>query len=318
VIRRAFCEYFVKALILDPRGWDDLQIQRFLDAMSLDYPGLWYISGLRDNLAPPETFHPKDRRHKPSRNFLIKEQVLDFFENGPDMQKAREIADRPRAREFVESMLLSVAPALAIARRLADMYRMRGMSVRGVELYRHYYFNVDLLDSSEARALLQLKISRLANSDDEEERRHADALKRAYYTDPRRTAASLPHSPVSALIAQLQMGLVPQSLDLKKLTESSEMLAHLRLAEALAAGGMKFDLQALNLATVASILQKLKETKLRPEDELKEQLATLSVKTNPSALPLVSEVTGGHHTVDLVALPTSKEPDESELQPGKK
>jgi hypothetical protein len=63
------------------------------------------------------------------------------------------------------------------------------------------------------------------------------------------------------------------------------------------------------------MLQKLKETKLRPEEELKSQLETLAIKSRETALPLVHEVTGGQHTVDLVALPTSKEPDE---RPSKK
>jgi hypothetical protein len=310
VIRRALCEYFIKALILSPERRDDLVVRDLLDGMSLDYPSIGYIAAVRENLRPPDFFRPRDLKHRASRNFLMKEQVFDFYENGPDMQKAREISDKPRAREFAESMLLAMAPPLAIARRLSDMYRMRGMSVRGVELYRHYYFNIDLLDSTETRAILSLKIERLFDSQDPERRNQGLALKRAFYTDPRKIAANLPHSPISALISQLQMGLMPTDLDLKKLTESSEMMAHLRLTEALSTGGRDFDRQALNLATTASILQKLKETKLRPEDELKEQLATLSVKANQTALPLVHEVTGGHHTVDLVALPTSKEPDE--------
>lgn len=315
VIRRALCEYFIKALMLSPKGLGDLEIKQLLDSMSLDYPSVSYLMGLREQLKPPEPFRPKDTRHKPSVRFLGKEGVIAYFENGPDMLKAKEILEKPRAKEFTESMLISKAPFVAIAYRLGDLYKTRYVSVRALELYKHFYFNVDLLDSTETRAALYLKVDRLVESEDPEIAAQGRALKKASYTDPRRTAANLPQSPVSATIAQLQMGLMPGNLNLKGLIESTEALTNLRANEAVAVGGLDFDRKLLNLTTAMRTLQELKESKLRPEDELRKELATLTIKTNETTLPLANEVTGGNHTVDLVAMPKAKQPDE---RPSKK
>lgn len=315
MIRRALCENYIKTLFLERPGRDPEEVQSLLDGMMLDYPGLHYLTGLMSNLRPPEYFNLKKLSSRDTRDFLIREELLDYFENEPDMRKAREILGRPRAKEFMESMLLGRAPHIAIARRLVDMYKMRNVSLKCIKLYYHYYFNLELLDSTETRAIFTLKAERLAQSEDAEERIHGRALQKAYYSDPRRTAASMPHSPISSMIAQLQLGFMPSTVDLKQLTEMSEALTYCRLTEALATGSREFDRQALNLSTTARILQELKESKLRPEEELRKQLQTLTVKTAQGALPLANEVTGGRHTVDLVALPTSKESDE---RPGKK
>lgn len=296
--------------MLEEPNRDDTALQSYLDGIMVDYPGLGYLVGLRDQLRPPDGFDRRNLKLRRTRDFLIEEGLLAYFENGLEMRKAREIFHRPRAREFVESMLLGGAPELAIARRLVDFYKMRGITPRSIQFYAHYYFNLELLDSTETRAILTLKMERLYRSTDAEESVQGQALRNAFYNDPRRAAALMPHSPISAAITQLQMGFIPESVDLKKVTEQGEMLAYFRLVEALSSGGRDFDHKALNLATAASILQKLKETKLKPEDELKNQLNSLAVKTAESGLPSVHEVTGGRHTVDMAALPESKEPDE--------
>jgi hypothetical protein len=313
-IRRALCEFYIKALILEDPEKDDIEIQSFLDGLMLDYPGVRYIGGLRATLEPPENFNPR-RRSREVRNFLIQEGVLEYFEGKEDIRKAREVLHTPRAKEFTESMLLSQAPELAIARRLVDMHKIRGVTPAAVRLYKQYFFNTELLDSTETRALLTLKIDRLGASEDNEERLQGAALKRAYYTDPRRTAANMPHSPISAAIAQLQMGLMPDGIDLKKIAQASEFLALCRLYETVATAGHQYDSHALNLATTIRILKELRESSLNPEDELKAQLETLSIKTAEKGLPLVHDVTGGRHTVDMMALPAAKESDE---QPDKK
>lgn len=310
MIRRALCENYIKALLLEDPERGSIGVVSLLDGMMLEYPGMQYVMGLETQLRPPEQFNPKNLRHRATRDFLIRQEVLHYFEDDEDMNKAREILHRPRAREFTESMLLGGAPELAIARRLVDMYRMRGVSIPAIKLYRHYYFNLDLLDSTETRAILALSIDRMCDSDDKETKMQGQALKKASWSDPRRAAANMPHSPISAVITQLQMGFIPDSIDLKKITEQSEALAHYRLIEALSAGGRDYDHRALNLVTTARILAELKEAKLRPEDELKNQLSTLAVKTAETGLPLVHEVTGGRHTVDMAALPKSSASDE--------
>ena len=309
MIRRSPAEFYIKALIV--KGYQDQAIVDLFNVLTLDYPSKSYIRGVRERLRLPDPLRlERYNSHRATRNFLIKQRLYPFFDRGEDMQMAFDILEKPRAKEFTETMLISDAPHLAIAHRLSGMYKMRGCGEKAIGYYKRYFFNTDLVDCTELRALLYLRMEHIAGDDPQETAQQYVAMKKAAWADPRRVAASLPHTPYSALIAQIQMGFLPNSIDLKKVAESSEMLAHLRLNEALAASPLEFDKRALNLAQTARLLQELREAKTRPEDELRTQLQAIQLKTAPTALPLLNDLTDGRHTVDLVSEPVAGEQNE--------
>lgn len=318
MIRHSPADQYIKGLVL--KGYRSGPLVQVLAGLNLDYPGPAYIRRVRKELLSklPEPFRLRTyAKHRPTRDFLIRQGVYEMFQSPPEMELAFVILEKPRAKEFIETLLIAHAPTHAIAYRLANMHHVRGCSTRVVDLYKKYFFNVDLLDSSEVKAVLQLRIDNLLvmQSKSGEEARQGLALKKAYYSDPRKVAADMPHSPFSALVAQLQMGILPDTMDLKKLAETSAMLAQIRLFEAMAATPHEFDKRALNLAQTARILQEIQEAKIRPEEELRNQLEAVKLKTSQTALPLLAELTGGAHTVDLVATPTSS--GGSDDSPGK-
>jgi hypothetical protein len=305
VIRRSPCEFYIKYLIVG--GHNNSSIRSLLEAIELDYVSDSYVEGLRDQLHPPEPFYPRDLRHRASRDFLVREGLYDMFLFDPDVRRAFDILESARAKEFIETMLLVYGPPLAIAQGLSVRYGISGCDIQTVQKYGHYFFNIGLVDSTEIRALLRLRLENVSNSPDPLVKAQYSALLHASYTDARRTAAALPHSPLSALIAQIQMGFAPKDIDIRKIMDMSENMTHLRLAEALMSNSKDFDRKAFNLATTARILQEIRESKIKPEEELRQQLESVSMKTEAGPVMMVHDLTKGRHTVDLAALPASKE-----------
>lgn len=310
MIRRSLADAYIKALIL--KGFVDSAIVDLLDALVLDYPGKSYVPQLRRLMRIPEILRLKEfKRHKETRNYLIKEGLYAFFEKGADMRQAFDILEKPKAKEFAETMLISNAPLPAVAFRLSSMFMIRSCTPKAVHRYKTYFFNTDAVDRSELRALLQYRYKKLLLSDNPELRLQGELFKKGQFLDARIVAADLPNSPFSSLIAQLQMGIVPKSVELGELMRSTEMLAHVRLNESLGGMPFEFDRRAANLITVLKGLRELKEATQRPEEELNKQLQKIKLKTEKGSLPLLNDLSKGNHTVDLVATPVSGEKDDS-------
>ena len=306
MIRHSPAEFYIKYLVAHPDGLSDAAILDLLERHTLDYPSRNYIVDLRASLDVPEPFKPRARHGKTYR-WLVSEQLADIFEDDHHTKLMWRILEKPRAKEFIESVRLNDAPPIAIAKRLHELYGIHGCTVLAVVRYCHYFWNMDLVDSTEARAILTLRYVRLCASANPEEQMQGEALRRAYFNDPRKAAADLPHSSLSSLITQVQMGIIPEKMDMRNVMEASHMLVNLRLYQALASNGRDFDRQAMNLSIAAKTIQELKQSSINPEEELRHQLETIALKTDTQPLPLVHELTAGQHTVDLAALPEHKE-----------
>lgn len=305
MIRRSPAEFYIKYLITIE--YENHAIRSLLETLGLDYVADSYIERLRNELHPPEPFYPRDLKHRLSRDFIIREGLYDMFLFDKSMRLAFDILEDARAKEYIETMLLVFAPVLAIAQGLANRFCVLGCDVQTVHKYTHYFFNTGLVDSTEARALLQLRVDSVLANMDPMVKDQWSAVRKASFTDSRHVAAALPHSPVSALIAQIQMGFAPADVDIRRIMNLSEAMAHLRLAESLLANGMEFDRKALNLVQVARTLQEIREAKVKPEEDLRQQLETVALKTEMAQVPLVHDLTRGRHTADLAALPAHKE-----------
>lgn len=300
MIRRSPCEYYTKYLILQPTKPSDEQIKELLQDDQLDYLGAAYMKKLREQCRPPEPFFPDDKNHRRSRNFLITEGIEDLFDGTKDVKAARTILKTPRAKELVEAMTLTRVPVRAISIALSRQ-RQAIFSDGAVLAYQRYYWNVELLDSTEMRALLLCRAEAAHESKDPEVQLQGKPFKTASYTDPRRVAAQMSHSPLGARLAQMRMGFMPSTNELARIVEEVRMTVLSRALEVATYGGPDDSKRALDYALAAEKMGNVLEQIVRPDEELRQQLSAIALRTNaPNKAPALKQLSGGNHTTSLL------------------
>jgi hypothetical protein len=298
MIRRSPSEYYIKYLVVHPDGYDNDRIRSICTRLDIEILGNWYLDQLRSTVRPPSPFFPQDPSHWPSQKFIQRECLRSIFAPNESMLKAQQILEKPRLRELVEVMVLSGAPSEAISRALAVRARYI-CDEHAITLYRHYFWDIDLLDSNEMRAFLKLRLDAVAGSNDPEIKAQYTHLTKSRYTDPRVVAARLPTSPLSALLSQVQMGVLPKGVHLQDVLESVRFMASLRALEASTVGGPQGAGDGQGYMVTADIANRLLETIVKPEDQLRKDLMNISLKLSGKTVPVIAELTGGRHTVDL-------------------
>lgn len=315
---RSPAEFYIKYLVCHPdRYTSDAVKERLLDE-GLDFISTKYIDGLRDKCKPPKPFQPTNQNHFPSYRFIIREKINRLFLPDAAMKTAKEILATPRAKEFVESMLLVNVPLTAIA-GFVTRQRKIFCNVEALELYKHYFWNTDLLDSSQMRMLLQLRVDVLAEHVPEFKDKKS-VLKSAYYKDPRTVAANLPYSPTSALLSQMRMGIKSSRAEIALRMMEARDVALVRAIEAVHTDGPGDDQKFMNYVNGGRILEELLQMVAKPEDQLRKQLSAIGLRTETKALPSIHSLSGGQHTVEIA--PTKDQPDDdpepvyADLEPG--
>jgi hypothetical protein len=175
-----------------------------------------------------------------------------------------------------------------------------------VDHFRHFFWNVELLDATQMRTFVAWRTERLA--DDESKAALARATKRV--TDPRRIAAELPFSPLAAILAQMRLGLLPPRTPLAERVSAAAELATLRAEEALWGSSPSDAARARDFATTARIFHDMLSTLATPMDALREELRQISLRSDPARLPTVHALSGGHHTADLQPQERSDDDDD--------
>ena len=301
---RSPAEYYIKFLCVHPSNYATADIRERLLDEGLDFISDEYIERVRRKLTPPDPFYPTDRRHKASMDFILDERINSLFQRTVPMKMALELLDTPRAKEFVETMLLIQVPPSAIS-AFVSRHRDVVCTPDALELYKHYFWNINLLDSSQMRALIQLRMD-LMEASVPEFRGRKDVLKSAYYRDPRKTAAELPYSPTTAMLAQLRLGIKPGKYELSLRMLEARDQAVLRMVEAGQQGSRDDSQNFLNWANGARILEELLQMVVKPEDGMREQLRSIALRTETREIPSIHQLSDGRHTVDVS--PT-KDPD---------
>lgn len=315
MIRHSPAENYFRYLVAHPRTFDNQYIKDIAAELNLDYLGDWYIQWLRDRIIPPKPFCPDDETHRASYRFLQHEGLLNAFFPDRGYREALRILSRPRWRELTETMILAGAPEDVIVHALR--VRMKAsVSDIGIRRFRHYFWNVDLLDSMEMRALLDLRHSgALASEDAATQRQHA-TLRAFRHTDPRVVAARLPSSPLSGLVAQMEMGVLPRKIDMGEVVERTMEAALVRTYASVTSGGPAGAQIGQGFAVIADIMGRLKQTVVNPEEKLREDLRKISVATTPNKVQTLKQLTGGNHTTnvhpDPVEVETTGQPVDDE------
>jgi hypothetical protein len=313
MIRRAPAENYFKYLVVHPACYENKYIEDVARELGLDFLGPWYVQWLRERMRPPRPFYPEDERHTKSQRFLIVEQLEEAFHPSQSMNTAHQILCRPRWREVVETLLLTKAPYPIIVQALKKRHKANA-NEKAIRLYKHFFWNVDLLDSVEMRALLDMRHHGVLESDTANVQVQYGSIRRMRHTDPRVVAARLPASPLSAVLSQMELGALPKKVDLSQVLHRTLEVAALRAFEAVSAGGPNGVHMGQGFMLIADIANRLKSSVVNPEDRLREDLQKISIATTPRQVPSVQQLTAGNHTTNVHPEPKAEEVIEGEFE----
>lgn len=284
MIRRSPAEYYIKYLLTHPDHYSDESIRNLLLMQQLDYIGKPYLVRLRTSCISPTPFFPEDRTHPRSSRFLRKERIETIYRPDEAMLGAVAILDDMRAKELIENMLISYAHPAWICTAL----RRQGMDVieEAVKRYKHYYFNVGLVDSTELKTLMSMRVG-MDPSEDEDEKKIAITHTTSMKSDSRRLTAML-SSPISAnIMNSLRIGLLPSSLDVARLAEATRVAA--------LGGGLDMAMRGLpaqgrDYALMAKMMTEVIEAVGDPANDLQSDLSKLALDVDTVEVPHIRQL----------------------------
>jgi len=291
MIRRSPSELYIQYLIVHPQKYSNDQIAETLQFVQLDWLGNYYLDRLRTELPVlPRPFLPNYKAHVPSQRYILKAGLYNLFFPDESTKVAFKILETPRAKEFVDVGLISRVPYQALASFLTES-RNFSCQAADVQRYRDYFWNVDLVDRTELKMLLDLRVKRLEEHPDPEIAAQAKVYKYAMQTDAKRNAVDLPYSPLAAVIAQVRMGGMPSQADFAKLVEATRSMALIKAFEAAASGKdrgdhMRFKMYASGVKDLTEVLAEV----ARPEEDLREQLSAIAMKSDRALLPTLKRL----------------------------
>lgn len=309
MIKHSPSEYYLKYLLVHPACYLNQYVKDVSVQLELDVLGDWYLGWLRDQLRPPAPFYPEDPGHEKSQRFLLKERLEQAFQPNGDMQRAMHLLGRPRVRELVETMVLSGAPDGAIANAAFVRFKFR-CDDGTIKLYRHYFWNIELLTGTEMRALLDLRNSAMLDSTEPSMKNQYPSLNRMRHSDPRVVAARLPQSSLMGLIAQSKAGVMPKNTEISAMADLGYKQCMLKAIEALETGGPAQVMMAQQLVQTAEAFGRIRTTVANPEADMLRDLARIKMATTSRVVPTIQQLTGGNHTAQLQPMPKSEEAED--------
>jgi hypothetical protein len=310
---RSPAENYVKYLVSHPDKLGTAVVRERLLDDGLDPISDGYIDSIRARMKVPAPFKPADRDHSASFRFIIQEKINRIYQPDIPMKTAWEVLRMPRAKEFAEAMLLVHVPMSAIALFIT---KHRGVycTAAALEMYKYYFWNINLLDSTQMRILLEMRIESLPQQVPEFKGRES-VLKHAYYKDARKTAADLPFSPLTAMLAQVRLGVPPSRGEIALRLLDAREQSLVRASEAILQNGPNDSQNALNYANTARILGELLQMVAKPEDQMREQLQSIGLRTDTQPMKSIAQLSGGSHTVDVAPLKDPQHDDADEFDP---
>jgi hypothetical protein len=302
---RSPAEHYIKYLILANRQNTNDVIKERLNDERLDYISDRYLDKVRAALKPPAPFQPMDIGHVKSFKFINEERVNSLFHPTAAMKMAKRILEVPRAKEFVETMILVHVPLSAIAAYVTQ-HRKVYCTAEAVQLYQHYFWNIDLLDTAEMRILFALRFEQAGERDPDLKDRKK-LLTTAYYKDARKLAADLPYSPMSATLAQMRLGVSLNRGELSTRMMEARDIAVARAIEAVQQDGPGDHMKFLNYINGGRIIEEMLQMIAKPADHLQELQKKIALRTETRKMLTVHELSGGHHTVEMAPIEDAHE-----------
>lgn len=293
-IRRSPAEMYLKYLLVHPDAYKNETIRNIIKIQQLDWIGLPYLDRLRSVCIPPTPFYPEDSLHTRSIRFLRKERIESIFHPDEAMEGAVQILDNTGAKELVENMLIGRAHPGWVCTALR---RQHGVDVlpEAIKRFKHYYFNVDLVDSSELKALMVMRLDSDASNDPDEQKLNSALIKGVSYDSRRITAMSA--TPLTANIMNtLRMGLLPNAVDVARLAAATRVAA--------ITGGLDMAVRGLpgpgrDYSIMAKMMTEILDSIGDPANDLQDSLSRLAIDTEEQDIPNLKQLSEGSYTLDL-------------------
>lgn len=261
-----------------------------------------YLARLRLEHRPPERFDPTDLYHEASRRFVERLGLGELLPASDGVRRARVLLREPRVRTIVESLLLvSASPSMVASTLAADGFTC---APADIAVYERCYFDVRHADRTEIRLWLEhdarLRARRLSPDDDS-----TRTSLRILRADPRFAAVNLPRSPASTAVVVTALG-CRAGVDVDRALEAIEGLAAARGLEVALSGrhGSEHALGAL--LKVLRDVHDLRHDRTSGDAAIKGVIDKLKIVTDPKPLPLLSDLSGGHHTTEIHAAPAGE------------
>lgn len=291
MIRRSPCEYYLKYLISHPANYSDEHIQEQLVHLGLDGLGPAYLDKIKKQTVRPVPFQPYNQEHLASQHFLNKHRIRSLYFKDESTNGALFILEHPKVKEFTEAMLLAGAPPALVARGLVHGISPQPVTEVAVRRFRHFFWNTDLLDFTETRAIIAKRGTSSADPD----------FKKAFYRDSRKIACDLPFNPLSALLSQIRMGITPAGVNFAELMERVRVVAGIKAYQWVMDDGLKSGENARHFIGVAVEASDLLERSANPEEKLRERINNLNIRHDHTSIPHINQLSEGRHTTDLQA-----------------
>jgi hypothetical protein len=150
-------ENFVKYLMTtqDPNMGVNDMVNMMITTLGYPPADVAYLDWLRRDLqdrTPPQ-FTPVNRYHRPSVKFMRTEGIYGLHYQDESAREANGIITHLRARPLIEELLLGHHHPVVVAKKV-NSHLQEHFTADGIEAYRHYYWNVDLLRIDEWATLL--------------------------------------------------------------------------------------------------------------------------------------------------------------------
>jgi hypothetical protein len=281
-------------LVSSPKNYSDADIIQLLAEYGLDFLGQSFVDRVRRQTVRPVPFRPYDLEHVASQHFLDKHRVRGLFYPNEHTRCAFGILEVPKMKEFVEAMLVGGAPPALISRAATRISADACITDDGVRVFHHFFWNTDLLDFTDVRAVIDMR-----GGDGGSPNSVEHYYQRAHRKDSRKVAAELPFSPLSAMNAQMRMGITPTGIRFAELMDRTRTVAGLKAYQNVMEDNRWSAENARHYITVAQAATDLYERSHKPEELLLEKFNALQLETDPTPIPHIMMLSEGNHTVDV-------------------
>lgn len=143
-------ENWIKYLLSGSRHTNE-QVLGILDMLGLGSIPLEYLTQLEDEVLDdrPTPFRPRTKSHTTSQSYLRRQGIYKAWHRDAAMHQALDILSDPVARPLVETFLLSPVPAPQAVAKVNDQLSGPQISEKAYDRFRHYFWNINLLNSAE-------------------------------------------------------------------------------------------------------------------------------------------------------------------------
>lgn len=121
------------------------EIFKSMDVWGMLLPEEAYLKELRESIpAPPLSFDPSNKMHRPSMQYLRDQQVYEMFFKTEAVEEAWDILAEQAKRQIVEQILLARSVGKGLIQKVNQNNDIH-LTEEGVRKFGHYFWNVGLL-----------------------------------------------------------------------------------------------------------------------------------------------------------------------------